>query len=401
MSPQRNPLTGFFSVRGNMASNYTIGLLFSSTGPYSVVAHAMLNGALLAVDEINADKSDVVLDTVFVNPNGELGRYSPLCAELLGQGIKHVVGCYTSSSRKEVIPLFEKQDALLWYPSHYEGFESSNNVVYTGAAPNQHILPLLTYLLARYGNRAYCVGSNYIWAWENNRILRETVLERGGTVLAERYFPVGETDFTQVIEAIFEAKPSFVFTTLIGTSAYQFFRDIRAAAKARGIDQPRVMPLASCSLSEPELEEIGPEAVDGHISSSVYFSTIQSRENAAFLAAYAARFPDGSAMSADAEASYIAVRLLASALAAAGTDDVAAVKEAVCRQRLRAPQGEVWIDQQTLHAYLTPRIGRSNCNARFDLVQQASEPAKPDPYLVWSTPRYEVAMQKQKLRVVR
>jgi ABC-type branched-subunit amino acid transport system substrate-binding protein len=385
-----------------MRASFRLGLLFSSTGPYNVVSKAMLNGAVLAIEEVNRDSSGLLLDYQVVNPNGELGRYAPLCAELLDQGIKHVVGCYTSSSRKEVIPLFEKKDALLWYPSHYEGFESSTNVIYTGAAPNQHIMPLMAHMLGQYGSRAFCVGSNYIWAWENNRILRETVVEHGGTVLGERYFPVGETDFAQVIEAIFEARPSFVFNTLIGTSAYQFFRDFRAAGLARGIDQPRRIPVASCSLSEPELEAIGPDAVDGHISSSVYFSSIRSAENERFLAAYAARFPDGPATSADAEASYVAVKLLASALAAAGTDDVVAVKEAVCRQRLAAPQGEVWIDEQNLHAHLTPRIGRSNLAARFDIVREAVAPVQPDPYLVRSTPRFDVADAPPRLlRVVR
>ena len=95
---------------------------------------------------------------------------------LAEQGLVHVVGCYTSSSRKEVLPLFEKHDGLLWYPSHYEGFESSDNVVYTGAAPNQHIVPLAEHLLRHYGTSAYCLGSNYIWAWENNKIMREAVL---------------------------------------------------------------------------------------------------------------------------------------------------------------------------------------------------------------------------------
>jgi ABC-type branched-subunit amino acid transport system substrate-binding protein len=308
------------------------------------------------------------------------------------RNIRHVVGCYTSSSRKEVIPLFEKHDALLWYPSHYEGFESSTNVIYTGAAPNQHVLPLVEYLLAYHGHRAYCVGSNYIWAWENNRILRESVTARRGSVLAERYFALGETDFSQAIEAIIDARPSFVFLTLIGTSAYQFFREFRTACRARGIDQAREIPVASCSLSEPELQAIGEDAVDGHLSSSVYFCSIESPTNRRFLDAYRARFPEGPTASADAEASYNAVWLLARAAAAAGTDDPRAIKAELVRQpHLAAPQGEVWIDEQTFHAYLTPRIGRSNREARFDLVSEAVAPVRPDPYLVHNSTRFEAA----------
>ena len=98
--------------------------------------------------------------------------------------------------------------ACLWYPSHYEGFESSENVVYTGAGPNQHIVPLADYLLSRCGGSAYCIGSNYIWAWENNKIMREAVVAGGGVVLAERYFPVGETDFQDVIGQILDSGPT-------------------------------------------------------------------------------------------------------------------------------------------------------------------------------------------------
>jgi len=152
----------------------SIGVLFSVDGPYSVVSRSMLNGALLAIEQVNlAQNATIQLKPIVVNPAGDLARYSSLCIGLLSQGVKHVVGCYTSSSRKEVIPLFEKADALLWYPSHYEGFECSENVIYTGAVTNQHVLPLADYLLECCGHSAFCIGSNYIWAWENNRILRQ------------------------------------------------------------------------------------------------------------------------------------------------------------------------------------------------------------------------------------
>jgi branched-chain amino acid transport system substrate-binding protein len=209
--------------------------MFSTTGSYSVVARSMLNGALLAFREVE-EAGGISIQPVVVNPSGDLSRYRALSLELLGSGIRHVVGCYTSSSRKEVIPCFEKHDGLLWYPSHYEGFESSDNVIYTGAAPNQHVLPLVDYLASRIGSRAFCVGSNYIWAWENNPIFREALTACGGAVLAERYLSVGDTEFDQVITAILDARPNFVFNNLIGTSAYAFFRTFRAACRARGIN---------------------------------------------------------------------------------------------------------------------------------------------------------------------
>ncbi|MGM4906900.1 transporter substrate-binding domain-containing protein [Tardiphaga sp. 866_E4_N2_1] len=380
--------------------HYRIGIMFSTTGSYSVVARSMLNGALLAFQENAEADGAVTLEPVVVNPSGDLERYRALSLELLGAGIRQVLGCYTSSSRKEVIPCFEKFDGLLWYPSHYEGFESSDNVIYTGASPNQHVLPLVEYLASRVGTRAFCVGSNYIWAWENNRIFREALTARGGTVVAERYLSVGDTEFDQVISAILEQRPDFVFNNLIGTSAYAFFRAFRAACRARGIDQVNEIPVASCTLSEPELAEIGDEAIDGHLSSSVYFSSLESPANAAFIAAYAKAFPGGPVSSADAEASYIAVKLLAAALEQAGTDDARAVRAAVASQSLLAPQGEVRVDPQTYHAWLTPRIARSTLNGQFEVLLEARSPIAPDPYLVQSSPRFASAMRSPVLRVV-
>ena len=209
-----------------------IGLLFSTTGPYATIGQAMYNGARLAVEEVSADPTfPFHLETVDVDAGGSNERYAAAAERMLTtDGLVHVVGCYTSSSRKEVLPFFEKHDGLLWYPSHYEGFESSEHVIYTGAAPNQHIVPLAQYMLRSHGRRAFCIGSNYIWAWENNKIMREAVLAAGGAVLAERYFPVGETDFDGVIDQILAMRPSFVFNTLIGLSAYEFFRAFRRAA---------------------------------------------------------------------------------------------------------------------------------------------------------------------------
>jgi ABC-type branched-subunit amino acid transport system substrate-binding protein len=376
-----------------------VGILISSDGPYSVVSRSMLCGALLAISEAKAERSDIEFEPIIANPAGELARYSAMAADMLSGGIRHVVGCYTSSSRKEIIPLFEKADALLWYPSHYEGFESSNNVIYTGAVANQHLLPLVEYLLSHVGPKAFCVGSNYIWAWENNRILREAIGPNGGTVVAERYFPVGCTEFGQVIETILAARPSFVFNTLIGESSYQFLRDLRRACESRGIDQAAQIPVASCTLSEPELAAIGPAAVDGHITSSVYFASLDTPGNDRFVRAYRARFPEGPVVSADAEATYLAVHLLARAVAEAGAVDAADVKRAVARQTIMAPQGEVRIDAETMHATLTPRIARSNAEGGFTILREATKPVAADPYLIRNSSRFGAVAIRPVLRV--
>ena len=184
-----------------------VGLVFSTSGPYRAISQEMQNGAMLALSEINADPSfDFAIEPVIQDPGGELSSYSAICKKLLrDKQLKHVVGLYTSSSRKEVIPVFEKYDGLLWYPSHYEGFEHCNNVIYTGAAPNQHIVPLISHMLRHFGNHAYCVGSNYIWGWESNRIIRECVMAHPDPTFLERYVPVGSVDVREIVKEIVAA----------------------------------------------------------------------------------------------------------------------------------------------------------------------------------------------------
>ena len=341
-------------------------------------------GAMLAIEEVNGDLSvPVTLDPVCVDPTGVTSAYAEGAkALLIDQGITHVFGCYTSSSRKEVLPVFEKHDGLLWYPSHYEGFETSDNVIYTGAAPNQHIIPLAQHLLLRHGKRGWCVGSNYVWAWENNRILREALTEAGGTVIGERYFPVGEIDLGELAEQIVLDRPDFIFTTLIGDSGYRFIRLLREAASRAGIDQPRDLPIASCSLSEVELPFIG-EAAAGHLSASVYFSTIPSEENARFTTRWNARYGHLGKACADAEATYVAIHLLARAVTLAGETGFFPVREAVRGLSFSAPQGIVTVDPDNLHCAMRPRIGRSTDRGTFEILFEATGPVRPDPYLVW------------------
>lgn len=378
-----------------------LGLLFSDTGSYGTVAHTLLNGATLACNEINADPhAGVTLHPFHIDPKGNLANYVPAVQTMLDRGILHVCGCYTSSSRKEVIPLFEKRDALLWYPTHYEGFESSTNVIYTGAAPNHHMSPLMDFLCDRFGRRAYCIGSNYIWGWESNRVLRDGLQKRGGEVVAERYVPVGETDHDDIIAEILATRPSFVFNALIGESSYSFFRAFRKACRDRGIDQITQYPVASCNLSEPELRAIGADGADGQISSSVYFSSLKSARNVRFVKAYKAEFPAGPVVSAEAEAAYIAVHMLAKATTEAGTADVDAVRRVVMGQVFDAPQGKVTIDPENCHASLTPRIGISRADFEFDILVEAPEPVNPDPYLVSSATVFEPAQRRANVRVV-
>lgn len=381
-------------------TNIKLGMIFSETGSYAALGQSMRAGAMLAIDEINAnDNARYTLEPIAIDPGGITAAYAEAARELISNyDITHVFGCYTSASRKEVLPVIEKYDALLWYPSHYEGFETSDNVIYTGASPNQHILPLARHLIANHGKKGWFVGSNYIWAWENNRILREALSSVGGEVVGERYFPIGDTDFAGLPEAIVADQPDFVFVTLIGDSCYRFIQELRRQADAAGIDQPSVMPVASCSLSEAELPLLGDDAA-GHLSSSVYFSSIDTPQNQHFTGLWNQQFSHLGRASADAEASFVAIHLLANALEKAADTSLEAVRDAVRGIEFLAPQGPVTVNQENLHCAMRPRIGRSTQACDFQIIHEARDLVQPDPYLVWVDPMSEP--ENDYLRVVK
>lgn len=362
-----------------------IGVLYSLTGPYGLVGREMLNGLTLAVEEVNANPDfDFRFTPLVCDPGGELQNYQEHCELLIrDKGVRHIVGCYTSASRKQVLPLIERYDRLLWHSARYEGFENSDNVIYVGAAPNQHIVPLARYMIETLGASVYCVGANYLWTWETNRVLQEIVTAAGGEIIAKRLVTLWDTEISHIVREIIDRKPPIIFNTLVGEASYRFYRELhRAWSHGAGRDAPRP-PILSCSLCEPELRLIGPRASVGHITSSVYFSSIDSPENRAFVRCYRQMFGSSNLPSVDAEASYLCGLLLARAIRRAGSTDIQAVRAAAHRDQLNAPQGPVRIDPENNHCYLTPRLARSRPGFSFEILETAPAAVKPDPYLTW------------------
>lgn len=256
-----------------MKREIELGLLYSRSGTYSLISEACRSGALKAIAEINADPDyDFCFAVTERDPKGNADAYGPLCEEMLRDtGVRHVLGCVTSLSRKEVIPSLEKYDGTLWYAVPYEGFEASDHVVYTHACPNQHLLPLLEWSFAQFGKRAFLIGSNYIWGWEMNRLTREIVLSSGGEVLGERYLPLGGLDIGRMIEEIRATRPDFVMNSLIGPSQYAFLEAYRKLGEEDPHFRPETCPVLSCNLTECELPAIPPAAAEGLIAAGPYF----------------------------------------------------------------------------------------------------------------------------------
>jgi branched-chain amino acid transport system substrate-binding protein len=356
-----------------------LGLVFSQSGPYAMMASEMLKSARMAIDEINQSREfDFTFAPHLRDPSGIVAAYHNACADLIREEqVEHIVGCYTSASRKQVIPIVERTERLLWHPARYEGFESSDNVIYVGAAPNHNVVPLVRHMLDRVSSDVFCIGSNYVWTWETNRVIREIVTSAGGRVLAERLLELGETAVDHIVREIIERKPPAVFNTLVGESSYAFVRALHRATSRAKLN----IPMLSCSLCEPELKLIGPVASVGCITSSAYFESIDRPENRAFVARWKGRHGTDSKPSVDGQSTYVCVMLLARAIRRAGTADVAAVRRAAANHRYDSPQGPVWVDPDNNHCFLTPRLARSVHGCQFEIFWEADAPERPDPYL--------------------
>jgi branched-chain amino acid transport system substrate-binding protein len=356
-----------------------LGLVFSRSGPYAMMGREMEKSALMAVEEVNQSESfDFTFTPHLRDPGGIVTAYHAACDDLIREKqVEHIVGCYTSASRKMVIPIVERTERLLWHPARYEGFESSDNVIYVGAAPNHTVVPLVKHMLEHISDDVFCAGSNYVWTWETNRVLREIVTSAGGRILAERLLELGETAVAHIVQEIIDRRPPAIFNTLVGRSSYVFMRALHEASLRAGLS----VPVLSCSLCEPELTLIGSAASIGCVTSSAYFESIETTENRAFVARWKARHGTDSHVSVDGQSTYVCVMLLARAIRRAGSADVPAVRRAAANNRYDSPQGPVWVDPDNNHCFLTPRLARSVPGCQFKIFWEADAPERPDPYL--------------------
>ncbi|MEJ8475400.1 transporter substrate-binding domain-containing protein [Roseibium algae] len=366
-----------------------VGVLFSETGSYSVIGREGGLGASTAIDEVNASgEFDFTLRGVAADPGGDAERYAMLADQMMrNQGCAHIVGCQTSWSRKEVLPVLERQQGLLWYTVPYEGFESHDRVIYTGACPNQNVVPLFRYAVPAFGNRAFLTGSNYIWGWEINRIARELLTGVGGSVLGERYVSIGDNDIAHLIAEIRQKRPDFVLNNLIGTSSYAFLKAYRQLGDEDPYFRPPSCPVLSCNLTEAELSVLGRDA-EGLISTSTYFQTLPTSENQSFMTRMRdLRGPDVQ-VSAMFVGPYLAVWLLARAIASTGSADPDAIIARLPKTSLMTPLGALQVDGRTQHTHLTPYIGvvegalAAASHPEFRLLGSLEAPLAPDPYLV-------------------
>lgn len=365
--------------------SWKIGLLFSEAGVTSIIERSQLNGALLAIDQINS-RGGVLgrqIKPVRYDPSSVVQKYGELAEKLIVEDkIDVIFGCYMSSSRKEVLPVVERRNALLFYPTLYEGFEYSPNVIYGGACPNQNSVPLVNYLMSAYGSRLFFVGSDYIYPRESNRVMRNVLRQGGGEVVGEVYFDLEakEGDFSDVLAEIKRCEPDAIFSTVVGQACIEFYRAYHAAG-----GDGRVRPIASLTTNEGEIAAIGAEASEGHITAAPYFRSIDSPANRSFLRAYKEKFGSTVDVTSGCEAAYSQVHMFARALEETGDIDTESLREALLGTSFNAPQGQIKIDPENNHTYLQSRIAKIDAKGEFIVESKVRRAIKPDPYLVFPT----------------
>lgn len=360
-----------------------VGVLFSQTGVTSTIGRSQLLGTLLAIEEVNEaggiNGREVV--PVIYDPESEPARYAVLAERVITEDrVNTIFGCYMSSSRKAVIPVIEKWNKLLFYPTLYEGFEFSNNIIYTGAAPNQNSVQLAEFMTSNFGARVYLIGSDYIYPYESNRIMGDLVLQRKDSEkLGERYVSLRATEreYLEIMEDIRAKRPDFIFSTVVGDSTASLYR---AYAEA-GFD-PKSMPICSLTTSEAEVGQMGADVASGHFTAAPYFQSIRSEANHRCLQKLRRRFGGDCVPNLCWEAAYFQFHIFANAYRHCDSDELAAIMPHILGSEFDAPQGRVRIDPSNHHTCLYPRIGRANGEGQFTIVREAMRPVHPDPYLV-------------------
>ncbi len=356
-----------------------VGILHSLTGTMAHSESPVVDATLLAIDEINRDGGLLgrPVEGVVADGRSDSATFAREAERLIDkEHVCTVFGCWTSASRKTVVPIFEEHNHLLVYPVQYEGIEESPNVIYTGAAPNQQIIPAVKWAYAFENKRRFfLVGSDYVFPRVAHEIIKDQLKELGAELVGEEFLPLGSTAVQPIIEKIRAAKPDVILNSINGDSNLPFFAELRKA----GIT-PQSVPTISFSVEEETLRQLDVSAIVGDYAAWNYFQSVESPENQQFVSSFRAKYGPQRVVTDPMEAAYFGVKLWAKAVADAKSTDVSEIRRAMLNQRMRSPEGDVRIDAATQHTFKTPRIGRVLADGQFEVVWTAAKPEPPSPY---------------------
>src|ERR1700731_2211741 len=387
-------LTLGFGAASPAAAQDTIkvGILHSLSGTMAISETTLKDVMLMLIDEQNK-KGGVLgkkLEPVVVDPASNWPLFAEKARELITKDkVAVVFGCWTSVSRKSVLPVFEELNGLLFYPVQYEGEESSNNVFYTGAAPNQQAIPAVEYLMGKEGGSAkrwVLEGTDYVYPRTTNKILEAFLKSKG--VAAEdimiNYTPFGFSDWQTEVAAIKKfgsaGKKTAVVSTINGDANVPFYKELgNQGIKAEDI------PVVAFSVGEEELAGIDTKPLVGHLTAWSYFESVKAPANDAFIKQWHAFIKNDKRVTNDPmEATYIGFKMWTQAVTQAGTTDINAVRQAMYGQKVQAPSGFVAVMNTNHHLSKPVMIGEIQPTGQFDIVWQTKSAIKADawsPYL--------------------
>ncbi|RRQ29531.1 urea ABC transporter substrate-binding protein [Rhodococcus sp. Eu-32] len=356
-----------------------VGSLNSLSGTMAISEVTVRDSIALAVEQINASGGVLGKQIQVVSEDGasEPTVFAEKAEKLISSDcVAAVFGGWTSSSRKAMLPVFEDNDALLYYPVQYEGLEASDNIFYTGATTNQQIIPALDYLKEQGKTSLYLVGSDYVFPQTANREIKAYAAANGIEIKGEDYTPLGSTDFSTIVNKVRAADADAVFNTLNGDSNVAFFREYTNA----GLNAAD-MPVISVSIAEEEVAGIGAQNIAGQLTAWNYYQTVDTPENTTFVADYKAKYGADKPTSDPMEAAYTSVYLWKNTVEKANSFAVNDIQDAADGVSFAAPEGEVVIDGDNHHISKTARIGEIRPDGLIYTVWESPAPIEPDPFL--------------------
>lgn len=371
--------TGSASCLDTSGDSVKIGFVNSLSGTMAISEKTVNDSLHLAADEINAAGGVLGKQLEIVEEDGasEPTVFAEKATKLISNDcVAAVFGGWTSASRKAMLPVFEQNNALLFYPVQYEGLESSPNIFYTGATTNQQIVPAMDYLASQGVTELFLVGSDYVFPRTANKIINAYAEAHGITIVGEEYAPLGHTDFSTIVNKLKSSGAKAVFNTLNGDSNVAFFKEYKNA----GLSADST-PVVSVSIAEEEVAGIGLENIEGQLAAWNYFQTVDSPANEKFVKDFKAKYGEDRVTSDPMEAAYVSLylwKLMAEKAESFAVDDVVAASDGIT---FDAPEGTVVVDGENHHISKTALIGEIRDDGLLHTIWSSETPIEPDPFL--------------------
>jgi urea transport system substrate-binding protein len=361
----------------------TIGILHSITGTMAISETGSVQAEKLAIEQINAQGGILGRKIEFIQEDGASDW--PTFAEkarklLVSDKVASVMGCWTSASRKAVLPVFEQHNGFLYYPTFYEGLEQSPNVIYTGQEATQQIIAGLNWVTETKGAKTfYLLGSDYIWPRTSNKIARRHIenFMEGTSVVGEDYYSLGHTQFNSVINKIRLRRPDVIYAIVVGGSNVAFYKQLKAAVIDMTAESPIVLTI---SVTEDEIRGIGGENIDGAYACMKYFQSLDNENNIAFVKAFKEMCGEDLVIGDVTQAAYLGPWLWKAAVEKVGSFDVDKVRDASPGIELTsAPEGYVKVHENH-HLWSKTRVGLAKPDGQYEVVFETDDLVEPDPF---------------------